>query len=107
MSRDKVYKLVSGNITDEEYRKLICSYYSKYASFANFIDDKYIFGDKSVPLIARITEPVRKMIDDYTNEVKSSLNSAGGKYLMESHDYIYYSFKHKEYPKLKGMDIIC
>ena len=107
MSRDKVYRLVSGNISDESYRKLLCSYYMKYSSFCNYVTDKYIFGDKNIPLIRRIIEPARDIISLHTEEVCNTLKNSGGKFLMVTHDYVYYSYNHDNIPELRGMTKIC
>lgn len=108
MSRDKVYRLVSGSISDEGYRKLLCSYYMKYSGFCNYVTDKYIFGDKNIPLIRRIVEPARDIISLHKTEVCSELKASGGKYLMETHDYIYYAFSaSSSIPEVRGMTVIC
>lgn len=107
MSRDKVYRLVSGNVSDEEYRALICSYYRKYSSFCNYVTDKYIFGDKNIPLVRRIIEPARELISLHTDEVIRILEQSGGKYLTTTHDYLYYAYMHDKIPEVRGMTLIC
>lgn len=109
MSRDKVYRLVSGSINDDKYRDLLCSYYLKYSSFCNYVTEKYIFGDKDVPLIRRIIEPAREIISLHKNEVCNTLIAAGGKYLMETHDYVYFAFasNNTSIPDVRGMIVIC
>lgn len=107
MSREKTYKLVSGHATDDEYRKLLASYYAKYSGFCNYVTDKYVFGDNSIPLISRIVDPVRKMIDTHSSNVAGILVSNGGKFLMRTHDYLYYAFRTSDIPEIRGSTRIC
>lgn len=107
MSRDKVYTLLSGNTTDERYRAILMSYYRKYAAFCNYVTDKYIFGDSKVPLIRRIVEPARCMVNEHAEQVKGVMKFDGCTYLMQSHDYLYYLLPNDSRPKIRGAIFIC
>lgn len=95
MSRQHLYELVSGDVTDEEFRLLISSYYKRFAAFANYVDEKYLFEDESVPLLIRIIKPVREMIDAYSESLIARSKQWGGKYLGKHCDYLYFLFTHR------------
>ena len=109
MSRDLTYCLVSGSCTDDKYRSVIKSYYKKFIAFGNYINHIFIFGDKSLPYITRIIKPARAAIDEYYQTVCEEIENTGAKYLMRTHEYVYFAVPatvHYE-TALKGVKIIC
>lgn len=109
MSRDYTYKLVSGSCSDEEYRRLLQSYYKKFAAFSNYVNAAFLFGDPGTARIRRLTEPARKLIDSYSDLVIAEVDAKGAKLLMRTHDYIYCALPAQSSSRLelKGVVAIC
>lgn len=107
MSRDPVYSLVSCNVDDDTYRNILTSYYYRFAAFANYVDEKYLFAGDDTPLITRLIKPVRELIDDYTIAVTKRVQERNGSLLLRSHDYLYFEFKTAKYPVVDEGKIIC
>lgn len=108
MSRELTYSLVSGNCSDEQYHKILQSYYVKFASFTNYVNYTFLFGDTNIPAIKRLIDPIRKIIDDYTEELLEEIKNTGGKFLMRTHDYIYCAYSIKNEPSFdKEVVYIC
>lgn len=106
--RDLLYKLVSGSCNKDEHMELFASFYRRYENVTAFINDLYYFGNTEVPIIPRTLQKVREMIDSNRTEMLSLFENAGAKYLVETHDYIYYAFKgNNVVPDVKGVKIIC
>lgn len=101
--------MISGSCdTQQDHEELFASYYRCYKSVMTYINDKYYYGDNNLPLIPRTLEPLRKMIDEEYDNVSRQLSDAGGKYLLHTHDYVYFAFRNKEnIPNLKGLKVIC
>lgn len=111
-SRDLLYILVSHgcDVTTEEYSKIFQSYYRKYATFANYVTNITMFGDSSIPWIYRVMRPIRESIECYKQEVDTMVRSAAGtkvKFLMHTHDYVYYSYLRGKPLSIEGGTIIC
>lgn len=106
-SRQQLYALVAGTISDSGYQDLISSYYVQYSAFANYVDEKYFFEDQSLPLLSRIIEPARSVIQDYAERVEQVCRRYGGKLLGTHQDYSYYVFPSETLPELEGSERIC
>lgn len=104
--RDLLYSLLSGS--HEDINKLFASFYRRFPEIRAYVNDKFLYGDESVPLLERSLFPLRKQVDDYRVDVFNDLNSRGGKYLVTTHDYIYFAFKSTAVlPDIKGAIKIC
>lgn len=104
--RDSLYNLLSGNSTD--INRVFASYYRRYVGLTNYVNNEFSFGDDESPLLNRVIESLRDKIDSYRNDVFELLNNRGGKYLVTTHDYIYFAFKDTaKLPEIKGVFIIC
>lgn len=92
LARDNVYKLVSGDTSDDEYRGLISSYYRTHAAFANYVDMVTMFERQDVPFITRFVTNVRGVLRTYGNKVDSVVGAyVGSKLLLEDNEYRYYA----------------
>lgn len=107
--RDMFYKLVSGSCaTQSEHIELFASYYRRFKTVMLHINELYYYGDTDIPIIPRTLNPIRERITDYYEEVVGQFERAGGKYLLHTHDYVYYAFKgNNEIPNVKGLKVIC
>ena len=107
LNRSLIYKVVSGNYdTEEQYRNIILSLCAKHPSFANYVDNAVIFGDKNIPLITRLIKPARAAIDEYTTSTCKLAENNGGRIIMYTHDYIYVLYKHSNIPEFPIATII-
>lgn len=107
MARDPVYSLVSGNVSDEKYRDILTSYYTRFYSFANYVDEKFLFEPDDIPLIRRLVEPVRKIIDTYAQNIVQVMTKNNGTLVLRSHDYLYFYFKRESVPRVEECKFIC
>lgn len=105
-NRAKLYELVSGNTV--EPRKLLKSYYSKFPMFREFVNDEFYFGDTSKDIYDRILAHMQRTINDCANETQDACILTGGKYLVMTHDFLYYAYKSRHaIPKVVGGTVIC
>lgn len=92
LSRDNIYRLISGDTDDDTYRRMLCSYYKTHAAFANYVDMIHVFGRRDIPFIARFVEDTRRILNEYGIKVSSVVNTyAGSKFLLETEEYRYYA----------------
>lgn len=106
--RELVYAIVAGTDSPYDYRKLFASFYKKYPEFRGYVNDLYFYGDTSIPIIDRVVDKLRELITGYRDSVASCFDGAGGKYLLYTHDFIYYAFRNKDViPKREGLCLIC
>lgn len=107
--RDMYYKLVSGSCsTQAEHIEIFASAYRRFRQFTEYVNNIYYYGETNIPIIPRVLNPIRDIIDDYKSSVMTTMSAVGGKFLMNTHDYLYYSFKNNcEIPEMKGLLIIC
>lgn len=92
LARDNIYKLVSGDTTDDKYRQLLSSYYRTHAAFANHVDMLAMFGRQDIPFIKRFTEDVRSKLSAYGTLVSDTVRKSNGvKFLLEDREYRYYA----------------
>lgn len=107
VSRDNIYKLVSGDTTDVDYRKLIATYYRTHAAFACYVDEIYMFGDSRRPFITQFVESVRGILNTELELKRRAYVSSSGKELLLSKEYLYFSmplsFKSVD---MKGIKVI-
>ena len=107
--RDLLYKLVSGSCTSkEEHLDLFQSYYRRYAGITAYVNDLYYYGESEIPIVPRVLQEVREKINFYKNYVTNEFLTSGGKFLVDTHDYLYFAFKGTTVvPNVKGISIIC
>lgn len=107
MARQHLYELVAGTVPDVDFQGLITSYYKRYSAFANYVDEKYLFGEKSLPLVVRIIEPARTTIREYEQRLIAISRQYGGEYLGNHQDYAYFSFRTEFLPEFEESCRIC
>lgn len=106
LNRNKLYTLLSGSCSIEEYRRLFESIYVRYPSFTNDVDSICLF-EEDPDLISKIIMPVRNLVDNYAERVMSELRAKRCIILMQTHDYIYVSSKtdiRDSYPYMRRIE---
>lgn len=108
-SRRNTYKIVSGKCSDIEYRQLLQSYYRKYAAFTNYVNNAFLFGDRTVPEIRRLVLPARDLVDNYASMLMEEIANRSMKFLMRTHDYIYCAvpYESKHTMSIDGTVVVC
>lgn len=106
--RDLLYKLVSGSGDKQEHLEIFASFYRKYSGITEYVNQIYYFGETDIPIVPRVLQEVRATVDDYKNNVAGIFESAGGKYLLHTHDYLFYAFRgNNTIPDMEGLTLIC
>ena len=105
--REKLYKIVSGTCSDEEFRSLITEFYTTYAAFSNFVDEVYLFEDHNIPLVTRIIQPARNRINAMKSMIQTQCRTYSGQIHGEHQDYVYISFTGPLRPKYERSEEIC
>jgi hypothetical protein len=106
--RDNLYKLLAGSCTKEEHVELFASYYRTYKGVTTYVNNLFYYGETDVPIIVRTLEPLRDKINEYRDVMIKLLTDSGGKYLLHTHDYLYYGFRcTNNIPDVKGLKVIC
>lgn len=107
MCRDLMLNILAGECKDD-YNELVASFYTRFPKFRAYMNESYSFGDNDTPIIDRAILPLRRMVDEYSTAMMQTLHDMGGKYLLRTHDYLYYAFNVKpDIKALKGATIIC
>lgn len=100
-----MYKVLSG---EDHSHVVFASFYRKYKGITKYVNSMYYYGDCTIPIVDRVLTPLREMIDSYSTEMYSTLDAAGGKFLVKTHDYLYFSFNSiDKLPELEGVEVIC
>lgn len=109
MSRELTYMLISGSCTDERWREIMVSYYTRFDAFAQYVNDKVLFSSNNIATWFAIIDPLRTQIDTYAEAVMTYMADNGAKFLMRTHDYLYYATpKTREWiPDVGGVKVIC
>ena len=106
--RDSLFDIVSGETEEGIYNELVSSFYNKYKGFMSYVNDRYFYGDDMVPIIERSVLPLRQKVDEYSKELSTKLSNMGGKFLISTHDYLYYMFRTKpDITDFEGVTLIC
>lgn len=92
MARQHLYELVAGTVSDSDFQELITSYYKRYAAFANYVDEKYLFGEQQLPLVFRIIGPARDCIKQYEERLIAQCQMRRGRYIGSHQDFAYFAF---------------
>lgn len=62
----------------------------------------------SIPLFDRCVSPLVERIKEYREEMLELFSNSGAKYLVETHNYIYFAFVVEDaIPKVNGVKVIC
>lgn len=106
MDRDNLYCLVSGSLKPGlEYGELLQSFYKKFVAFANYVDVAHMMMEDDQTLLQCIISPIRSRITAYKNLVIEELKERGGRFVLETHDYIYIAFDESKYEEIKDFDV--
>lgn len=104
-SRQHLYRMVSGDVSDEVFSSLLVSYYKRFSAFANYVDEAYLFEDRNLPLVQRIMGPARAAIREYEAQLKHTCNTYCGEYLGNHQDYAYFRFRGEIPPAFKELRV--
>lgn len=97
--RDNIYKIVSGSCENDAFHyELFASYYRRYKGIRKYVNDLYYYGNKEVPIVIRTLLPIREILNEHNIEMQTKLKDMGGKFLVSTHEYIYFAF-------VQGMDL--
>jgi hypothetical protein len=107
MSRQHLYEIVSGTVSDEVLRKLLVSYYNRYAAFANYVDSKFFFEEQNESFLRRIIRPARALIDEYAQSAIARSKWYRGTYLGTHCDYLYFLFQGETTPDFEESCRLC
>ena len=106
--RELLYSVVAYADTKYDPQKVFASYYRKYKKVTAYVNESYIYGNDEIPLFERTMLPLRSKINAYKDDTRKKLEGMGGKYLVESKDFLYYAFNVKpDVTDLRGACIIC
>lgn len=106
--RKLVYAMIAGTDVPYNYKEIFASFYRKYPDFREYVNEQYYYGDTAIPIVNRVVTKLRDVVCKYRETMSDCFNGAGGKYLLFTHDYIYYAFKTKDnIPNRGGVSIIC
>lgn len=104
--RELAHRLVSGDCSDELYRRTITSMYRRFAKFSMYIDTQWRFGDKTQNEITRVIKPARDYVNETIVKIKEQIEATGGKFLLLTHDFVYAAYAHSDIPKMKHSEVI-
>lgn len=106
-ARKRLYDFISGNSDDETRRKLLAHYYRKHKDITLYINELCLYGEEDVDLLETVQANLKQTIDEYTRKVMSTLDAMGYKYLVTTHNYLYYASRSTIELSLLGAEIIC
>lgn len=106
--REPVYDIISGCGSIEDYRNKLVAFYKRYSMFTEYVNSVYDFGDNSQPLDKQVSERLLETVNVYMADVMNKMNSAGGKFLISTHLFLYYRFMPSAIiPEIGGLTTIC
>ena len=107
-ARNTTYSIVSGSCDSDTWNARIASYYKNYPTVTAFINSVSEYGDSAQPLGVQVSKKLMEMIEAYSRDVMDTFDSAGGKYLISTHLYMYFKFSMAAtIPEVKGAKLIC
>lgn len=105
--RNKLYKLLSASgVTNRVYQILFERAYLDSERFRFYVDGQFLFKSPEENLLSVVIAPLREKVDKYQVELFNRLTSSGFKYLMSTHDYVYYATSKAPIPELEGLTVI-
>ena len=106
--RDFLYAIMAGDYRKYNITDVFASYYRRFSSVREYVNDRYFYGDNEVPMLERCILPLRERVNSFKDKTVDLMCGAGGKYLTHTHDYLYFSFSPSAtIPEYKGVEIIC
>lgn len=106
--RELIYTILAGEHELYDVNNVFASYYRKYKTITEYVNEKYYYGDDSIPMLERCILPLRNEVNSYRDDVLETFTNAGGKYLVQTHDFVYFAFTpNAKVPDMKGVKVIC
>ena len=103
--RELVYSVIAGT---SQVNDLIASFYRRYPTFRTFVNEIFNYGNDAIPITDRVVTELRKRVFDYHNKMYSYLDNVGGKYLISTHEFMYFAFSSvPDITHIKGATIVC
>ena len=108
VSRVFIYSILAGSSNKYDVNELLASFYRRYPTVTKYVNEKYNYGDNEVPLFDRCVLPLRREVDEYGENMYNLLSGLGGKFLVKTHDILYFAYKNgDEVSRVKGVELIC
>ena len=80
----------------------------RYAAFANYVDEKYLFGEQQLPLVFRIIGPARDCIKQYEERLIAQCQMRRGRYIGSHQDFAYFAFNTADHlPEFEESCRVC
>ena len=107
-SRPLMITLLTGfGIGEDNYRKLVMSYYRRFKAFADYVDENILFGDPNQSFVTNLIAPIREILNAKEEAVVRELTSLGGKILITGDEYVYAAFKRElPIPNIQGLEVV-
>ena len=103
--RELVYSVIAGT---DSINDMIASFYRRFPTFRTFVNDIFNYGNDAIPITDRVVTELRKQVFDYHNQMFNYFDRVGGKYLISTHEYLYFAFNSvPDIANIKGASIIC
>lgn len=108
MLRKSLYKLVSGDLPEDEICSIVATLYRAYPKFRARVNHINNYIDTGGTLIERVYSDIMDRYKTYSSSVMSKFCDASAKYLVQTHGYVYYSLhKVAAMPDVEGVVVIC
>jgi len=108
-SRPLLMKIITGyECTDDQYKKVLMSYYKRFKLFSDYVDSNILFGDKNSHFITNLIYPIREILDMKAETATRELMASGAKILFSGDEYIYASYNEgvTVAERIEGMEVI-
>ncbi len=106
--REFLYSVVAGSCDKYDVAQLFASFYRRYPCVTEYVNEKYYYGDDSVPMLERCLLPLRDKVDEYGSYMYDKMKGLGGKFLVRTHDLLYFAFNSvASLRELEGVEFIC
>jgi len=106
--RELLYTILAGDHVIYNVNDVFASYYRKFKPVREYVNNLYFYGDNTIPILERSILPLREKVNNYRKEVIETVCGCGGKFLVQTHDYVYFAFiPTAKLPDIKGAKIIC
>lgn len=106
--RELLYTILCGEHAIYDVNSVFASFYRKYPKVTEYVNDIYHYGNNSIPILERAILPLRERVNNYRDEMMKILSSSGGKYLLHTHDFLYFAYTpNAKIPDVQGVKIIC
>jgi hypothetical protein len=104
LSRQNLFELVAGDCEQTKFRTLLTLFYKRCPEFTTYVDSVILEAPQNVT--RAIIFPLRTQVENFLTEQANIAKDCGGKFLMRSHDKLYYAFATRTFTDLKGVKVV-